>query len=61
MYMTATLPRSARPALSLAWFTRCYLMARTRAQLAKLDDAQLEDLGLSAQDAAREAARPFWA
>ena len=61
MYMTATLPRSARPGFSFAFLTRCYLMARTRSQLAKLDAAQLDDLGLTARDAAREANRPFWA
>ncbi|AGI67136.1 hypothetical protein OAN307_c14600 [Octadecabacter antarcticus 307] len=31
-----------------------------RRALANLDDARLKDLGISPQDAAIEAARPFW-
>jgi len=34
--------------------------ARTRRQLTELSDAALEDLGLSAEAARREAGRPFW-
>jgi uncharacterized protein YjiS (DUF1127 family) len=34
--------------------------AVTRHQLAHLDDEQLQDIGISRGDAAREAARPFW-
>ncbi|PVB59946.1 DUF1127 domain-containing protein [Labrenzia sp. 011] len=34
--------------------------ARTRRQLRDLSDAALEDLGLTAEAARREAARPFW-
>ncbi|KZM47431.1 DUF1127 domain-containing protein [Labrenzia sp. OB1] len=34
--------------------------ARTRAQLLELSDAALVDLGLTAEDARREAERPFW-
>jgi uncharacterized protein YjiS (DUF1127 family) len=34
---------------------------RTRRLLARLDDRQLHDLGVSRIDAMREAAKPFWA
>ncbi len=33
---------------------------KQRAALATLDDAQLQDLGLSYAEAQAEAARPFW-
>lgn len=39
-----------------AWEAR----ARGRGALARLDAAGLADLGLSATQAAREAAKPFW-
>ena len=35
-------------------------LSRQRRQLAALDATRLDDLGLTAQDARREAARPFW-
>ena len=34
--------------------------ARSRRRLAELDAHQLQDIGLSARDAAEEAGRPFW-
>ncbi len=34
--------------------------AVTRHQLTQLDDDQLRDVGITRQDASREAARPFW-
>ena len=33
---------------------------RSRRALATLDDAALEDVGITRHDATREAARPFW-
>lgn len=41
----------------LARYRQCY---RSRQHLAGLRDWQLEDIGLSRQQAAREAAKPFW-
>ena len=35
-------------------------VARERAQLRELTDAQLADIGLTRADAHAEAARPFW-
>lgn len=35
-------------------------ISRERRALARLDTAQLRDLGLSTKDAQSEAARPFW-
>ncbi|MEM0987845.1 MAG: DUF1127 domain-containing protein [Pseudomonadota bacterium] len=34
--------------------------ARSRAHLAELDAAQLDDIGVSAEEAHRESAKPFW-
>lgn len=39
-----------------AWRER----SRTRAQLARLDDRMLKDIGLSRSDAGLEARKPFW-
>lgn len=47
-------PQCAR--LALTWRHN----AVTRHQLAQLDDEQLHDIGITRQDALREAARPFW-
>jgi len=48
------------PAFSLntivTWATR----ARTRAALAKLDNAALKDIGVSFREASKEAHKPFW-
>ena len=40
----------------LAW----HLLARERIALSKLDDHLLEDLGLTREDAQKEANRPVW-
>ena len=37
-----------------------FALARQRRALARLDDAALEDIGLSRSDAETEAQRPFW-
>lgn len=39
---------------------RLFTLARTRAHLARLDDHQLDDIGLTREEAAREAARRAW-
>lgn len=40
----------------IAWDSR----ARERAQLAEMDDARLDDIGLTRERALAEAAKPFW-
>ena len=40
----------------LSWQSR----ARSRRALARLDADRLRDMGLGVEDAAREAAKPFW-
>ncbi|MEL6978629.1 MAG: hypothetical protein AAGM38_08135 [Pseudomonadota bacterium] len=46
---------SWRADLRLAW-----AVAAERRALARMDAAQLKDLGLTSEAAAREASRPFW-
>lgn len=48
-----------RPARGFNLFALVGLM-RQRRELRQMDDAQLEDLGLSRAQADAEAARPFW-
>ncbi|MCB1398207.1 MAG: DUF1127 domain-containing protein [Rhodobacter sp.] len=48
---------SVRP---VALLREAVALSRQRRQLAALDATRLDDLGLTAQDARREAARPFW-
>jgi len=40
--------------------SRWHHRARTRHELLDLDDAQLADIGVSRQQAAAEARKPFW-
>ena len=55
-----------RPWLGSRWqllrrrFIEWRLRARTRRELAWLDEKSLRDLGLSRCDAIREANKPFW-
>jgi uncharacterized protein YjiS (DUF1127 family) len=42
--------------LLACWLQRC----RQRRALARLDDRLLRDIGVTAADAAAEAAKPFW-
>ncbi|WNK00401.1 hypothetical protein L2D14_02995 [Thalassospiraceae bacterium LMO-JJ14] len=42
--------------LLLVWETRLH----QRQHLARLNYSQLEDMGMSPEDAARESAKPFW-
>lgn len=44
----------------LRWLGDRLERQRTRRALAALDDAALEDLGLTREDAERESRRPFW-
>jgi uncharacterized protein YjiS (DUF1127 family) len=44
------------PAILLAWYRR----AQSRIALSKLDQRLLDDIGISAKDAAAEAHKPFW-
>lgn len=37
-----------------------YAIARERAHLRDMDEAELSDIGLSRREALREAQRPFW-
>lgn len=49
-----------RPGMLLRRWSELRAVARQRRQLAALDDERLADLGLSADQARTEAARPFW-
>jgi len=51
-----------RPALRspLGLFAEALVVWQQRRALARLDDARLCDIGLSREDARREAARPVW-
>ncbi|MBI1416318.1 MAG: DUF1127 domain-containing protein [Limimaricola sp.] len=52
---------AARPGLALlGWLTAMPAVARQRRALRELDDARLNDIGLSPRQAAAEAARPVW-
>ena len=53
--------RIARPN-RLSWRTivTAFRVMRERAALARMDDHELADVGLTREDVLREAARPFW-
>ena len=42
------------------WLHRLFSVARQRRELARLDDRALSDIGVSRQQAHKEATRPFW-
>lgn len=46
--------------VSMRWITQILNLARSRKQLAQLDDRLLDDIGLTRDVAAREAARRAW-
>ncbi len=48
------------PHLRLPSPARWWRMRRERLQLLELDDHMLNDIGLTREEAHREAARPFW-
>jgi len=52
--------RAPRPILMAARFASFVSLARQRAALQRLDDAQLRDIGLTRDNVRREANRPFW-
>ena len=61
--MTATghMPRRTSPSKRpLAWAIRAFATRRQRLHLEDLDDHLLEDIGIDAATAHREAHRPFW-
>ena len=56
-------PQTARPTFRLsplAWLRTALALRRQRLHLAALDEAQLRDIGLSADQARAEAKRPVW-
>lgn len=60
-YPTATYPSSGSPGASFwsileTWGRR----AHQRRQLAQLSERQLDDIGISREQAQQEAAKPFW-
>ena len=50
----------SRGTARLPFITTAFTVWTQRRALAKLDDARLNDLGISPQAATIEAARPFW-
>ncbi len=42
------------------WFAARLEKSRSRKVLAELSDEQLEDIGITRQEARRESVRPFW-
>ena len=58
-----SLPRARRrtvPGALFAFAMRAVALHRQRAALRRLDDAALDDIGLSRAEAEREARRPAW-
>ncbi|MGI3169249.1 DUF1127 domain-containing protein [Pseudooceanicola sp. C21-150M6] len=51
---------SLRPGQLIAATFSLLALSRSRAQLAQLDGAALEDIGVSLDQAKREASRPVW-
>ncbi len=52
--------QSAPKAFGLRLWRAMWLRQHTRSALRQLSDEQLLDIGLTPQDARREAAKPFW-
>ena len=57
---TAALRRLPRMPRLLQWLAQTLALRRQRAHLVVLDDRLLRDIGLTRDDARREASRPFW-
>ncbi len=59
---TVQAPTARRPAPipMLAWLQKALALRRQRLQLARMDAAQLRDIGLTAEQARAEAKRPVW-
>ena len=59
--MESTLDRSVRHlSRALAKLGRWHQLSKDRAELARMSDDRLRDIGLSRADVVRESARPFW-
>jgi uncharacterized protein YjiS (DUF1127 family) len=59
--MISALPLSRMlPRLSLPPLARWRRIRRERLQLLELSDYMLSDIGITREEAGREAARPFW-
>ncbi|CAI8976046.1 DUF1127 domain-containing protein [Pseudomonas sp. IT-P176] len=59
--MEATLDRSVQHLYrALAQLGRWRQLSRDRAELARMSDDRLRDIGLSRADVVRESSRPFW-
>lgn len=54
------IPHSRRRGLSLPRLAEVVALYRQRRALARLDASRLEDLGLSREEALREADKPIW-
>ncbi len=60
-YTTIATPAAAPKSVSIfALIGKMIALHKQRKALAEMDDAQLQDLGLSYADAQIEASRPFW-
>lgn len=53
-------PRARRASSLLSRIGMAFAVSRQRRALAQLDDAMLEDIGLTRSEAHREAERPAW-
>lgn len=61
LHATGDLPALSRVAIRVAWIVALWSRRRrTRAALARLADAQLDDVGLSRRAAQAETQKPFW-
>lgn len=58
--LTSAKPRSAWPLRLLACFSIWAQRARTRRQLAQLDERLLADAGISSSERLAELDKPFW-
>ena len=63
----ADISRPSVPTLCIGMIRSCYALvglwyarARERRSLSRLDARLMRDIGVSADEAAREAAKPFW-
>ncbi len=45
---------------AIAWLVLCHGRHSQRRQLAELDDDRLRDIGVTWEEARREARKPFW-
>ena len=59
-YTTRTISRTAPRAGLLGTLRRMIAVRRQRLELADLDEAALKDLGITPDEARREAGRPAW-